>query len=75
MNLSGHRSVRMVRLYIRYGNLFPENSAGKLGSWGSAYLFYALLGGFFTWPLSRAMVSLSRSTKLLTSNFRIALVL
>jgi site-specific recombinase XerD len=28
---TGHRSVQMVRRYIRDGNLFRENSAGKLG--------------------------------------------
>ncbi len=31
MNQTGHRSVQMVRRYIRSGNLFRENSAGKLG--------------------------------------------
>jgi site-specific recombinase XerD len=31
MNQTGHRSVQMVRRYIREGNLFRENSAGKLG--------------------------------------------
>jgi integrase len=31
MKQTGHRSVQMVRLYIRDGNLFRENSAGKLG--------------------------------------------
>jgi integrase len=31
MNQPGHRSVQMVRRYIREGNLFRENSAGKLG--------------------------------------------
>ena len=31
MNQTGHRRVRMVRKYIRDGNLFRENSAGKLG--------------------------------------------
>jgi site-specific recombinase XerD len=31
MNQTGHRSVQMVRRYIRDGNLFRENSAGKLG--------------------------------------------
>jgi integrase len=31
MNQTGHRSVQMVRRYIRNGNLFRENSAGKLG--------------------------------------------
>ncbi len=31
MNQTGHRSVQMVRLYIRDGSLFRENSAGKLG--------------------------------------------
>ena len=31
MNQTGHRSVQMVRLYIRGGSLFRENSAGKLG--------------------------------------------
>ena len=30
MNQTGHRSVQMVRRYIRDGNLFRENSAGKL---------------------------------------------
>jgi integrase len=31
MNQTGHRSVQMVRRYIRDGILFRENSAGKLG--------------------------------------------
>jgi integrase len=31
MNQTGHRSVQMVRPYIREGSLFRENSAGKLG--------------------------------------------
>jgi integrase len=31
MRLTGHRSVQMVRRYIRDGSLFRENSAGKLG--------------------------------------------
>jgi integrase len=31
MNQTGHRSVQMVRRYIRDGSLFRENSAGKLG--------------------------------------------
>lgn len=31
MNQTGHSSVQMVRRYIREGNLFRENSAGKLG--------------------------------------------
>jgi integrase len=31
MNQTGHRSVQMVRHYIRDGNLFRENSAAKLG--------------------------------------------
>lgn len=31
MNQTGHRSVLMVRRYIRDANLFRENSAGKLG--------------------------------------------
>jgi integrase len=31
MNQSGHRSVQMVRRYIRDGSLFRENSAAKLG--------------------------------------------
>lgn len=31
MRQTGHRSVQMVRRYIRDGNLFRENSAGKLG--------------------------------------------
>jgi site-specific recombinase XerD len=30
MNQTGHRSAQMVRRYIRDGNLFRENSAGKL---------------------------------------------
>lgn len=30
-NQTGHRSVQMVRRYIRDGNLFRENSGGKLG--------------------------------------------
>jgi hypothetical protein len=35
MNQTGHRSVQTVRRYIRDGSLFRENSAGKLGLWGS----------------------------------------
>ena len=31
MGQTGHRSVQMVRRYIREGSLFRENSAGKLG--------------------------------------------
>jgi site-specific recombinase XerD len=31
MNQTGHRSVQMVRRYIRDGNLFRENSSGQLG--------------------------------------------
>jgi site-specific recombinase XerD len=31
MNQTGHRSVQMVRRYIRDGDLFRNNSAGKLG--------------------------------------------
>src|ERR1017187_8473175 len=31
MNQTGHRSVQMLRRYIRDGNLFRDNSAGKLG--------------------------------------------
>jgi hypothetical protein len=31
MNQAGHRSVQIVRRYIRDGSLFRENSAGKLG--------------------------------------------
>ncbi len=31
MNQTGHRSVQMVRRYIRAGSLFRENSAAKLG--------------------------------------------
>ena len=31
MNQTGHRSVQMVGRYIRDGNLFRDNSAGKLG--------------------------------------------
>lgn len=31
MNQTGHRSVQMVRRYIREASLFRENSAGKLG--------------------------------------------
>jgi hypothetical protein len=31
MKQTGHRSVQMVRRYIRGGSLFRENSAGKLG--------------------------------------------
>jgi integrase len=31
MNQTGHRSVQMVRRYIRDGRLFRDNSAGKLG--------------------------------------------
>jgi hypothetical protein len=31
MNQTGHRPVQMARRYIRDGNLFRENSAGKVG--------------------------------------------
>ena len=31
MSQTGHRSVQMVRRYIRDGSLFRENSVGKLG--------------------------------------------
>ena len=31
MNQTGHKSVQMVRRYIRDGSLFRDNSAGKLG--------------------------------------------
>lgn len=31
MRQTGHRGVQMVTRYIRDGNLFRENSAGKLG--------------------------------------------
>jgi integrase len=31
MNQTGHRSLQMVRRYIREGNLFRENSGTKLG--------------------------------------------
>jgi integrase len=31
MNQTGHRSVQIVRRYVRDGNLFRDNSAGKLG--------------------------------------------
>ena len=31
MNQTGHRSVQMVRRYIREGSLFRDNSAGNLG--------------------------------------------
>jgi integrase len=31
MRQTGHRSVQMVRRYIRAGTLFSDNSAGKLG--------------------------------------------
>jgi len=31
MNQTGHRSVQMVRRYIRDGSLFRENSAGSSG--------------------------------------------
>jgi len=31
MKQTGHRSVQIVRRYIRDGSLFRENSAGKLG--------------------------------------------
>jgi integrase len=31
INQTGHRSVQMVRRYIRDGSLFWENSAGKIG--------------------------------------------
>jgi hypothetical protein len=30
MNQTGHRSVQMVRRYVRDGNLFRENSADLL---------------------------------------------
>lgn len=33
MNQTGHRSVLMVRRYIRDGGLFRENSAAKPGLW------------------------------------------
>lgn len=32
MNQTGHRSVQMVRRYIRDGSLFRENSAGQAGT-------------------------------------------
>jgi integrase len=31
MRQTGHRSVQMVRRYIREGELFSDNAAGKLG--------------------------------------------
>jgi integrase len=31
MNQTGHRSTAMVRRYIRDGNLFRDNAAGRLG--------------------------------------------
>ncbi|MCZ6653367.1 MAG: tyrosine-type recombinase/integrase [Planctomycetota bacterium] len=31
MNQTGHRSLKMVRQYIREGSLFRENAAAKLG--------------------------------------------
>lgn len=31
MNQTGHKSVQMVRRYIREGELFTDNAAGKLG--------------------------------------------
>lgn len=31
MQQTGHRSERMVRRYIRDGNLFRENAAGQVG--------------------------------------------
>ena len=31
MNQIGHRSLQMLRRYIREGNLFRENSSGNLG--------------------------------------------
>jgi integrase len=31
MNQTGHRSVAMVRKYIRGGSLFKENAAGSVG--------------------------------------------
>jgi integrase len=31
MNQTGHRSIQMARRYIRDGNLFRDNSRGKLG--------------------------------------------
>ena len=39
MNQTGHRSVQMVRRYIRDGSLFRENSAGKWGCSGAAVRF------------------------------------
>ena len=31
MNQTGHRSLKMVRRYIREGSLFRENAAARLG--------------------------------------------
>ena len=31
MHQTGHRSVQMVRRYVRDGRLFRDNSTGKLG--------------------------------------------
>ena len=31
MKQTGHKSVQMVRRYIREGELFSDNAAGKLG--------------------------------------------
>ena len=31
MKQTGHKSVEMVRCYIREGELFNDNAAGKLG--------------------------------------------
>ena len=31
MNQTGHKSVQMVRRYIREGEVFTDNAAGKLG--------------------------------------------
>ena len=31
MRQTGHKSVQMVRRYIRDGELFSDNAAGKLG--------------------------------------------
>ena len=36
MRQTGHRSVQMVRRYIREGSLFHDNAGAKLGLWGLA---------------------------------------
>ena len=34
MNQTGHRSTDIVRRYIRYGSLFGENAAARVGPFG-----------------------------------------